>query len=86
MGAAGSVDTTGGTLSITGNTSNASATPKDLKEIGNKAFKNGLFKEAIYYHKKHEELADINGKFLALINLGLCYDKMGMFEESMVQY
>lgn len=36
------------------------------------------YKEAIVFHKKHEELADINGKFLALINLGLCFDKMGL--------
>lgn len=33
--------------------------------------------DAIVYHNKHLELADVNGKFLALINLGLCYDKMG---------
>ena len=24
----------------------------------------------------HEQLADVNGKFLAAINLGLCYDRI----------
>jgi hypothetical protein len=32
--------------------------------------------DAIDYHKKHEEVSDINGKFLASINLGLSYDKL----------
>lgn len=32
--------------------------------------------DAIEYHKKHEEVSDLNGKFLACINLGLCYDKI----------
>jgi hypothetical protein len=30
--------------------------------------------KAIDFHKKHEEISDINGKFLASINLGLCYE------------
>jgi len=30
--------------------------------------------DAIVFHKKHDEYSDINGKFLASINLGLCYD------------
>jgi len=33
-------------------------------------------KKAIEYHNLHEQLADINGKFLASINLGLCYDRL----------
>lgn len=33
--------------------------------------------KAIEYNHLHEELADTNGKFLASINLGLCYDKLG---------
>ena len=33
--------------------------------------------KAIEYHHLHEELADVNGKFLASINLGLCYDRLG---------
>ena len=34
------------------------------------------FHKAIEFHNKHEEIADVNGKFLACINLGLCYDKI----------
>lgn len=30
--------------------------------------------DAIHFHKKHEDISDSNGKFLASINLGLCYD------------
>mgnify|MGYP001807977361 CR=1 FL=1 len=33
-----------------------------------------LIEKAIEFHKKHEEISDSNGKFLASINLGLCYD------------
>lgn len=33
--------------------------------------------KAIEYHTLHEQLADVNGKFLASINLGLCYDRLG---------
>ena len=36
-----------------------------------------LTKKAIEYHTLHENLADVNGKFLASINLGLCYDRLG---------
>jgi hypothetical protein len=35
-----------------------------------------FYRESIEYHTKHEELADVNGKFLACINLGLCYDRL----------
>ena len=33
--------------------------------------------KAIDYHSLHEKLADVNGKFLASINMGLCYDRLG---------
>lgn len=33
--------------------------------------------KAVEYHKLHENLADPNGQFLACINLGLCYDRLG---------
>lgn len=35
-----------------------------------------LIPKAIEYHSLHEQLADVNGKFLASINLGLCYDRI----------
>ena len=34
-------------------------------------------RKSIEYHTLHEALADVNGKFLASINLGLCYDRLG---------
>ena len=34
-------------------------------------------RKAIEYHTLHEALADVNGKFLASINLGLCHDRLG---------
>ena len=37
---------------------------------------NKMVNSAIEYHVKHDEIADVNGKFLASINLGLCYDKL----------
>ena len=33
-----------------------------------------FIENAIEFHKKHEEISDCNGKFLATINLGLCYE------------
>ncbi|KAM3147260.1 hypothetical protein pb186bvf_000511 [Paramecium bursaria] len=36
--------------------------------------KPSLIHKAIEHHKIHEEISDINGKFLASINLGLCYE------------
>jgi len=35
-----------------------------------------LFEKSIKYHKLHENIADVNGKFLACINLGLCNDAL----------
>lgn len=42
--------------------------------------------KAIEYHNKHEQLADTNGKFLASINLGLCYDRLGDTKNSVYWY
>jgi len=42
--------------------------------------------DAIQYHKKHEEVSDLNGKFLACINLGLCYDKLPDAKMSLFYY
>lgn len=33
-----------------------------------------FIEKAIDCHKKHEEVSDSSGKFLASINLGLCYE------------
>ena len=45
-----------------------------------------LTKKAIEYHALHENLADINGKFLASINLGLCYDRLGDSKNSIFHF
>jgi len=33
-----------------------------------------FFNDAIEYHQKHKEVADVAGKFLAHINLGIIYN------------
>ena len=35
-----------------------------------------LWEKAIYYHTLHKDIADIPGKFLAHVNLGLIYEKL----------
>lgn len=41
-----------------------------------------MTEKAIEYHLLHDNLADVNGKFLASINLGLCFDRMGDSQKS----
>ena len=43
-------------------------------------------KKAIEYHSLHENLADVNGKFLASINLGLCFDRLGDSKNSIYHF
>ena len=38
----------------------------------------GMWEKAIDAHLKHKELADDAGKFIAYVNLGIVYEKMGM--------
>ena len=45
-----------------------------------------LFKEAIEYHTKHKEIADVAGKFLAHINLGIIYNNLGDHEKSSINH
>jgi tetratricopeptide (TPR) repeat protein len=45
-----------------------------------------LWQEAINYHNKHKEIADVPGKFLAHINLGIVYSAMGDEEMSSVNH
>lgn len=45
-----------------------------------------LWQEAIDYHNKHKEIADIPGKFLAHINLGIVFSAMGDEEMSSVNH
>ena len=41
-----------------------------------------MTQKAIEFHTLHENLADVNGKFLASINLGLCFDRLGDSKKS----
>ena len=42
--------------------------------------------EAFYYHMKHKEIADVAGKFLAHINLGIIYNAVGEYEKSSINH
>lgn len=44
------------------------------------------FNDAIEYHTKHKEVADVAGKFLAHINLGIIYNSMGDHEKSSINH
>ena len=46
----------------------------------------GLYKESIEYHMKHKEIADVAGKFLAHINLGIIYNAIGDNEKSSINH
>ena len=45
-----------------------------------------LMKLAIEYHQEHERLSDPNGKLLASINLGLCYESLGNEKGSIIWF
>lgn len=45
-----------------------------------------FYKDAIEYHTKHKEVADVAGKFLAHINLGIIYNAVGDHEKSSINH
>ena len=45
-----------------------------------------FYKDAIDFHTKHKEVADVAGKFLAHINLGIIYNYIGDFEKSSINH
>lgn len=45
-----------------------------------------LWDNAIKYHNKHKEIADVAGKFLSHINLGIIYQNMGDIERSAINH
>ena len=44
------------------------------------------FTDAIEFHSKHKEVADVAGKFLAHINLGIIYNSVGDHEKSSINH
>ena len=44
------------------------------------------YKDAIEYHTRHKEVADVAGKFLAHINLGIIYNATGDYEKSSINH
>lgn len=42
--------------------------------------------DAIQYHMKHKEIADVAGKFLAHINLGIIYNALGDYEKASINH
>lgn len=45
-----------------------------------------FYKDAIEYHTKHKEIADVAGKFLAHINLGIIYNNIGDHEKASINH
>lgn len=45
-----------------------------------------FYQDAIDYHTKHKEVADVAGKFLAHINLGIIYNQIGDHEKSSINH
>ena len=43
-------------------------------------------KQAIQYHTKHLEVADVPGKYIAHVNLGLCYAALGMSDDAVTNH
>ena len=43
-----------------------------------------FYKDSIEYHLKHKNIADIGGKFIAHVNLGIVYDEVGEKEKAAV--
>ena len=44
------------------------------------------YKDAIEFHNKHKEIADVAGKFLAHINLGIIFNNMGDHEKATINH
>ena len=57
----------------------------DYMKLGDTGDTNS-YREAIEYHNKHKEIADVAGKFLAHINLGLIYNNLGDHEKASINH
>lgn len=44
------------------------------------------YRDAIEFHNKHKEIADVAGKFLAHINLGIIYNNIGDHEKATINH
>ena len=56
----------------------------DYMKLGEHDSKN--YDDAIEFHTKHKEVADVAGKFLAHINLGIIYNNTDDHEKSSINY
>jgi hypothetical protein len=45
-----------------------------------------FYKDSIDFHTKHKEIADVAGKFLAHINLGIIYNCMNDHEKASINH
>ena len=45
-----------------------------------------FYREAIEFHNKHKEIADVAGKFLAHINLGIIFNNIGDHEKATINH
>jgi hypothetical protein len=45
-----------------------------------------FYEDSIQFHQKHKEIADIAGKFLAHVNLGIIYNLTGDNEKASINH
>jgi hypothetical protein len=45
-----------------------------------------VYDDAIEFHTKHKDIADVAGKFLAHINLGIIFNAKGDFEKASINH
>ncbi len=45
-----------------------------------------FYTDAIEFHLKHKDIADVAGKFLAHVNLGIIYEKLGDLEKASINH
>ena len=58
----------------------------DYMKIGDTTNIESNYKRSLLYHEKHKNIADVAGKFLAHINLGIVYNILGEYEQASINH